>query len=54
MALLSVKNVNVTIHGQDILKNVSTSVDSGQVLGVIGESGSGKSMTALALMGLET
>ena len=36
----------------DALRDVSFSLDRGQKLGLIGESGSGKSITALALMGL--
>jgi len=52
MPLLTIKDLNVSIHGTPILNKVTTSIDAGQVLGVIGESGSGKSMTALAVMGL--
>lgn len=52
MALLTLESVSVSIHGTPILKNITTTIDAGEVLGVIGESGSGKSMTALAVMGL--
>jgi peptide/nickel transport system ATP-binding protein len=52
MALLTLESVSVSIHGTPILKNITTTIDAGEVLGVIGESGSGKSMTALAIMGL--
>jgi peptide/nickel transport system ATP-binding protein len=52
MPLLEVKNLSLSIGGFQILKDVDLSVDAGEVLGVIGESGSGKSMTALAVMQL--
>ncbi|MCV2893838.1 ABC transporter ATP-binding protein [Lentibacter sp. XHP0401] len=52
MSLLQVENLNMNIHGIPILRNVSFGVKAGEILGVIGESGSGKSMTALAVMQL--
>ncbi len=35
-----------------VLDHVSMSVDAGEILGIVGESGCGKSMTALSIMGL--
>ena len=52
MTLLVAKNLSLAIGGFDILKDVDLSVDKGEILGVIGESGSGKSMTALSIMQL--
>jgi peptide/nickel transport system ATP-binding protein len=52
MALLEVKNLSLSIGGFPILGDVDLSVEAGEVLGVIGESGSGKSMTALSIMQL--
>jgi len=52
MALLEVKDLSLSIAGFPILKDVDLSVEAGEVLGVIGESGSGKSMTALSIMQL--
>ncbi|ADG94357.1 ABC transporter related protein [Arcobacter nitrofigilis DSM 7299] len=43
------KTRNGTVHG---LKNASMNIQKGEVLGVIGESGSGKSITAFTVMGL--
>ncbi|MEM1004529.1 MAG: dipeptide ABC transporter ATP-binding protein [Pseudomonadota bacterium] len=52
MSLLRIENLSVSIHGLDILKKVNLSVAPGQIVAVTGESGSGKSMTALAVMQL--
>jgi peptide/nickel transport system ATP-binding protein len=55
-ALLEVRDLRVTLttaHGRaDALRGVSLTLERGATLGLIGESGCGKSMTALALMGL--
>jgi peptide/nickel transport system ATP-binding protein len=54
--LLSVNNLHVTLPTARgtvaALRGVSFDLDRGETLGLIGESGCGKSMTALALMGL--
>ena len=54
--LLSVRNLRValqTSHGQlEALRGVDFEMQSGETLGLIGESGCGKSLTALAIMGL--
>jgi peptide/nickel transport system ATP-binding protein len=52
VTLLAIDALSLAIHGQPILRDVGMAADAGDVLGVIGESGSGKSMTALAVMGL--
>lgn len=50
--LLELENVSVSIHDTPILDGVSFQLSQGQTLGIIGESGSGKSMTALSIMQL--
>ena len=55
--LLTVENLRVAFprHGRGdktVVNNVSFSLREGEILGIAGESGSGKSMTALAVMGL--
>jgi len=52
MSLLTVSNLSLRIGATPILHDIDLSVQAGQVLGIIGESGSGKSMTALAIMQL--
>ena len=56
MALLDVHNLGVQLQTQRGLaaavRELSFSLEKGQTLGLIGESGCGKSITALALMGL--
>ena len=54
--LLEVEDLNIWLPGQigalEIIEGVDLVVRPGEVLGIAGESGSGKTMTALALMGL--
>ncbi len=50
--LLRLEGVHLSIHGTPILHDVSFELAAGKTLGIIGESGSGKSMTALSIMQL--
>jgi peptide/nickel transport system ATP-binding protein len=50
--LLEVESLALAIDGRSILHDVSLQVAAGEILGLVGASGSGKSMTALAIMGL--
>ena len=52
MSLLHVKNLNLQLGGHGILKDVSLDLRKGEVFGLAGESGSGKTMTALSIMRL--
>jgi peptide/nickel transport system ATP-binding protein len=52
MALLEIKDLQLSIGKFPILRDIDLAVDAGEILGVIGESGSGKSMTALSIMQL--
>jgi peptide/nickel transport system ATP-binding protein len=56
VSLLDVRDLRVTLNTArgpaDALRGVSFSLERGDTVGLIGESGCGKSITALALMGL--
>ena len=56
MSLLTVKNLTVSTEHQsgsiNILDNINFNLERGTSLGVVGESGCGKSMMALAILGL--
>ena len=50
--VLSVENLGVTTKDQTLVEDVSFTIRAGERVGLIGESGSGKSLTALSIMGL--
>jgi peptide/nickel transport system ATP-binding protein len=56
VTLLDVHDLHVTLNSSrgpvEALRGISLSIERGQTVGLIGESGCGKSLTALALMGL--
>ena len=51
-SLLSVRDLNISLGGQHLVRSVDLDIEAGQCLALVGESGSGKSLTALSLMRL--
>ncbi|RWR27697.1 ABC transporter ATP-binding protein [Sinirhodobacter populi] len=52
MAYLDVRNLGVAFGPSRVVEDLSFALDRGEALAIVGESGCGKSMTALALMRL--
>jgi ABC-type glutathione transport system ATPase component len=50
--LLSIRNLKISINGNALLTLNSLDVNAGEIHGMIGESGSGKSLTLFGIMGL--
>ncbi|QMV74178.1 ABC transporter ATP-binding protein [Comamonas piscis] len=50
--LLQVNHLHVGFGGQDVVKDLSFSIQAGEKLALVGESGSGKTITALSLLRL--
>ena len=54
MALLEIKNVKKSFDATDVLKDISFSVEKGEVIVILGPSGCGKSTLLRCINGLET
>ena len=52
MDILKIKNLNLKIREKEILKNVSLEIKEGEVIGLIGESGSGKTIFTKYILGI--
>jgi oligopeptide/dipeptide ABC transporter ATP-binding protein len=50
--MLAIERLSVAFERTEVLTEVSLAIAPGEILGVTGESGSGKSLTALAVLGL--
>ncbi len=50
---IEIKNLNVGFDGVGILKNINLDINEGEVIGIIGKSGAGKSVLMRVLRGVE-
>ena len=50
--LLEIKNLKISSNNILIVKDISFELNNNEILGIIGESGSGKSLTALSILNL--
>ena len=54
--LLEINNLNISIaqnqSSKSLVKNISFQIKKNEIVGLIGESGSGKSLTSLAILNL--
>ena len=50
--LLDYRSVEISYHGESVVRDISFSLKPGEILGIAGESGSGKSTIVRAAMGI--
>ncbi|MFJ7666491.1 ATP-binding cassette domain-containing protein [Lysinibacillus sp. NPDC097195] len=50
--MFNIENLTVRVHNKNLVRNISFAVPKGQITAVIGESGSGKSTTVSAILGI--
>ena len=51
-AALEVEGLRIAFAGTPVVEDVSFTVDAGECVAIVGESGAGKSLSARALLGL--
>ncbi len=54
MSILEVKKINKSFGKKQVLKNVSLSINEGEILGFIGPNGAGKTTTIKVILGLQS
>lgn len=53
MSFIKFENITKTFNGRDVLKNINIEMEEGEVLGILGRSGSGKSVFINMLRGMQ-
>jgi len=53
MSFIEIRNIKKTFNGIEVLKNLNISVEEGTILGILGKSGSGKSVLINMLRGMK-
>lgn len=53
MSQIECKDINVKYEGQEVLKDISFSIEAGDYLCIVGENGAGKSTLVKTILGLE-
>lgn len=51
--MLEIKNLNVSVNGNEILRNVHITANSGKITGIVGKSGSGKSTLFKSILAID-
>lgn len=49
---IEIKNLNITIDDELLLKNINLEVNENEIVGILGESGSGKTLTVKYILGI--
>ena len=52
MKLIEIENLNLEIDGKILLKNINFSINSGEIVALAGESGSGKTLATKFILGI--
>ena len=53
MSFITLKNINKSFNGEPVLKNINLELNEGSTLGILGRSGSGKSVLINMLRGIK-
>lgn len=51
--MIEIKNLSLKYGGREVLKDLNLNIDSGKIIGLVGENGTGKSTLMRVLTGLE-